>query len=68
MPTQKQLDEASRLWQQLDQGALLSKTDAEIEAAAKADPDSDLPLQAELDQFELVLPAKARKARKHAAE
>jgi len=44
-------------------------TDAEIIAAAKADPDSALPSDAELAGFDLVIPAKSRrKQRKEAAE
>ncbi|MBS9477105.1 hypothetical protein [Ancylobacter radicis] len=39
-------------------------TDEQIVAAAKADPDSILPTEAELAEFDLVLPAKARREMK----
>nr|WP_281493659.1 hypothetical protein [Ancylobacter koreensis] len=38
-------------------------TDEQIIAAAKADPDSSLPTEVELAEFDLVLPAKARRER-----
>ncbi|MBS7540416.1 hypothetical protein KHC27_15895 [Ancylobacter lacus] len=39
-------------------------TDEQIIAAAKADPDSALPTEEELAEFDLVLPAKARREMK----
>ncbi|WP_245515963.1 hypothetical protein [Ancylobacter aquaticus] len=36
-------------------------TDDQIIEAAKADPDSVMPTEAELAEFDLVLPAKARR-------
>nr|WP_245404863.1 hypothetical protein [Ancylobacter gelatini] len=39
-------------------------TDEQIIAAAKADPDSSMPTETELAEFDLVLPAKARHERK----
>ncbi len=43
-------------WSKID-----ALTDEQIIAAAKADPDSALPTEAELAEFDLVIPAKARR-------
>ncbi|NJL07013.1 MAG: hypothetical protein HC900_01185 [Methylacidiphilales bacterium] len=61
MPTKKQLEEADRLLKTFDWSKVDAMTDAEIIAAAKADPDSSLPTDEELAEFDLVIPAKARR-------
>jgi hypothetical protein len=67
MPTQKQLDEAHRLWKLLDHAALKALTDEQIAEAVAGDPDAYFPTDEELENFELVLPPKARKERSKAA-
>ncbi len=67
MPTQKQLDEAHRLWKLLDHDAIKALTDEQIEAACADDPDAYFPTDEELENFDLVLPPKARKERDKAA-
>lgn len=61
MPTKKQLEEADRLLRTFDWSKVDAMTDEEIIAAAKADPDSSLPTDEELEEFDLVIPAKARR-------
>lgn len=69
MPTKKQRDEAERLLRTFDWSKVDALTDAEIIAAAKADPDSALPTDEQLAEFDLVIPAKSRrKPPKEAAE
>ncbi|MCS0502093.1 hypothetical protein [Ancylobacter mangrovi] len=47
-------------WSKVD-----AMTDAQIIEAAKSDPDSSLPTEKELAEFDLVIPAKARREKKH---
>ena len=61
MPTQKQLDEADRVWAGLDHKAIASLTDEQIVAAIADDPDTYCPTDEELENFELVLPVKRPK-------
>lgn len=69
MPTKKQLEEADRAIREVDWKKLRAMSDEEIIAAAKADPDSALPTDEELAEFDLVIPAKSRrKPPKEAAE
>lgn len=69
MPTKKQLEEAERLLRDFDWSKVDALTDAQIIESAKADPDSSLPSDAELAEFDLVIPAKSRrKPPKEAAE
>lgn len=50
-------EEAARFdWSRVD-----ALTDEEIIAAAKSDPDTCLPTEDELAEFELVIPAKSRR-------
>jgi hypothetical protein len=63
------LDEADRLLAAFDWSKVDALTDEEIVAAAKADPDTSLPTDEELAEFDLVIPAKSRKLQpKEAAE
>ncbi|MDI4657323.1 MULTISPECIES: hypothetical protein [Xanthobacter] len=69
MPTKKQLEEADRAIKEVDWEKLRAMSDEEIIAAAKSDPDSALPTDEELAEFDLVIPAKSRrKPPKEAAE
>lgn len=69
MPTKKQRDEAERLLRTFDWSKVDALTDAEIIAAAQSDPDSALPTDGQLAEFDLVIPAKSRrKPPKEAAE
>ena len=68
MPTKKQLKEATRIAKEFDWSKVDALTDDEIIAAAKADPDSSLPTDAELAEFDLVIPAKSRRKPPAAAE
>lgn len=68
MPTNKQLEEADRLAKMVDWSKVGTKTDAEITAAAEADTDTALPTDAELAQFDLVIPARSRRTPPQAAE
>ncbi|HEY9211712.1 MAG TPA: hypothetical protein VIQ29_02525 [Ancylobacter sp.] len=61
MPTKKQLEDANRLLRDFDWSKVDALTDEQIIAAAKADPDSSLPTEAELAEFDLVIPAKSRR-------
>jgi hypothetical protein len=67
MPTQKQLDEAKRIWASLDHKALSNMSDEEILIRYSSDPDACFPTEEELEKFDLILPPKARRERKHAA-
>lgn len=56
-------DEAARFdWSKVD-----ALTDEQIIAAAKSDPDCSLPTDEELAEFDLVIPAKSRRAAPKAA-
>ena len=68
MPTKKQLQEAHRLLKDFDWAKADALTDDEIVATAKADPDSSLPTDKELANFDLVIPAKSRRKKSEAAE
>ncbi|MFG1361719.1 hypothetical protein [Xanthobacter versatilis] len=69
MPTKKQLEEADRAIREVDWEKLRAMSDEEIIAAARADPDSSLPTDEQLAEFDLVIPAKSRrKPPKEAAE
>lgn len=64
MSSHKPSREAERLLREFDWSKVDALTDEQIIAAAKADPDSSMPTDAELAEFDLVLPAKARRERK----
>ena len=66
MSSHKPSKEAERLLQGFDWSKVDALTDEQIIAAAKADPDSVMPTEAELAEFDLVLPAKARRERAEA--
>lgn len=51
-----------------DWSAVDALTDEQIEEAARADPDVVLPTEADLEKFDLVIPAKSRRAKPEAAE
>lgn len=51
-----------------DWSAVDALTDEQIEQAARADPDVILPTEAELAQFDFVIPAKSRHKPPEAAE
>ncbi|NJL50714.1 MAG: hypothetical protein HC909_03380 [Blastochloris sp.] len=55
------MEEADRLLKTFDWSKVDAMTDEEIIAAAKADPDSSLPTDEELAEFDLVIPARARR-------
>ena len=61
MPTKKQLESAEQLLRNFDWSKVDALTDEQIIAAAKSDPDTWLPTEAELAEFDLVIPAKARR-------
>ena len=61
MSSRKPSKEAERLLREFDWSKVDALTDEQIIAAAKADPDSSLPTEAELAEFDLVIPAKARR-------
>jgi hypothetical protein len=61
-------EEIEREARDFDWSKVDALTDEEIIAAAKADPDSALPTEAELAEFDLVIPAKARRKSPKAAE
>lgn len=67
MPTKKQLQQADRLLKSFDWSKVDALADDEIIAAAKADPDSSLPSDKELAEFDLVIPAKSRRKKKSEA-
>jgi hypothetical protein len=68
VPTKKQLAEAERIAKTIDWSKLDALTDEKIIASAKNDPDTSLPSEQELADFDLVIPAKARRKRVKAAE
>jgi hypothetical protein len=68
VPTKKQLAEAERIVKTIDWSKLDALTDEEIITSAKNDPDSSLPTEQELADFDLVIPAKSRRKRVKAAE
>lgn len=61
MPTEKQLRDARALLANFDWSKVDALTDEQIIAAAKSDPDSALPSDEELAEFDLVIPAKSRR-------
>lgn len=68
MPTKKQLEEAKRVLAAFDWSKVDALTDEQIIEAAKNDPDSSLPTDEELAEFDLVIPAKSRRKPREAAE
>lgn len=62
MPTAKQLAEADLLLKSFDWTALDSMSDEEIRAAWAWDRDTTWPTDAELAEFDLVVPARSRRA------
>lgn len=64
MSSPKPLNEAELLLRDFDWSKVDALTDEQIIAAAKADPDSSLPTDAELAEFDLVIPAKSRREKK----
>lgn len=66
MPTKKQLEEADRLARAFDWSRFDAMSDAEIRAHWAWDKDMTWPTEAELADFDLVLPAKARRERAQA--
>lgn len=63
MSSHKPSKEAERLLRAFDWSKVDALTDEQIVAAAEADADTVLPTEAELAEFDLVLPAKARRER-----
>lgn len=61
MPTKKQLEEAERLATTVDWETFRAMSDEEIRAHWAWDKDMTWPTEAELAEFDLVLPAKARR-------
>lgn len=61
MSSHKPSKESERLLHDFDWSKVDALTDEQIIAAAKADPDSSLPTDEELAEFDLVIPAKARR-------
>lgn len=69
MQPKRTIDDIRREAAQFDWSKVDALTDEEIIAAAKADPDSALPTEAELAEFKLVVPARSRRPTpKEAAE
>ena len=69
MPTEKQLADADRILREFDWSAIDKMSDEEIRAAWAWDEDTVWPTDAELAEFDLVIPAKSRKLQpKEAAE
>jgi hypothetical protein len=68
VPTKKQLEEAERLAKKVDWAKLNAMSDEEIRAAWAWDKDMTWPTEAELAEFDLVIPAKARRKPPKAAE
>lgn len=66
MPTKKQLEEADRLAKEFDWSPFDAMSDDEIRAHWAWDKDMTWPTEAELAEFDLVLPAKARRERAQA--
>lgn len=61
MPTKQQLAEAERLSQQVDWSQINAMTDEELRVAWAWDKDTVWPTDAELAEFDLVIPAKSRR-------
>jgi hypothetical protein len=61
VPTKKQLQEAERLAKTIDWARFDAMTDEEIRQAWAWDPDMTWPTDEELAEFDLVIPAKARR-------
>lgn len=68
MPTKKQLDEADRLAKTIDWAALEAMSDDEIRRHWAWDRDMTWPTDADLAEFDLVIPAKSRRKASTAAE
>jgi hypothetical protein len=69
VPTKKQLEEAERLAKTIDWAKFDAMSDEEIRAHWAWDKDMTWPTDAELAEFDLVIPAKSRrKPPKEAAE
>lgn len=69
MPTKKQLEEADRVIAAVDWSALKAMSDEEIREKWSSDKDTVWPTDAELAEFDLVIPAASRrKPPKQAAE
>jgi hypothetical protein len=68
VPTKKQLEKAERIAQSIDWKKLGAMSDAEIEKAWAWDADTSFPTTKELAEFDLVIPAKARRKAAKAAE
>jgi len=61
MPTKKQLEEADRLAKTVDWEKFRAMSDEEIRAYWAWDKDMTWPTEEQLAEFDLVLPAKARR-------
>ena len=61
MPTKQQLAEADRLAKQVDWSQIDAMSDEELKAAWAWDKDTVWPTDAELAEFDLVIPAKSRR-------
>jgi hypothetical protein len=61
VPTKKQLETSRRVLAVFDWSKVDALTDEQIIRAAKNDPDSSLPTDQELAEFDLVIPAKSRR-------
>lgn len=68
MPTKKQLEEADKAIQNFDWAKYDAMSDEEIRAHWAWDKDMTWPTEAELAEFDLVIPAKARRKPPKAAE
>ena len=64
MPTRKQLEEADRLAKTVDWEKFRAMSDEEIRAHWAWDKDMPWPTDAELAEFDLVIPAKNRREKK----
>lgn len=62
MPTKKQLEEAKRLAKEIDWATFEAMSDEEIRAHWAWDKDMTWPNRKELAEFDLVIPAKSRRA------
>jgi hypothetical protein len=63
VPTKKQLEEADRLAKTIDWSKYDAMSDEEIRAHWAWDKDMTWPTDEELAEFDLVIPAKARRER-----
>jgi len=68
LPTKKQLEEADKAIQNFDWAKYDAMSDEEIRAHWAWDKDMTWPTEAELAEFDLVIPAKARRKPPKAAE